>query len=103
MTSIPSITYFCRCITINVQNALTKASWRVIVEQLHGKGVSKYIICVIECYLCARELLITNKDRMYMSSGGPQGPAQGPTLWNDPVLRITLEACQTIAYADDLA
>lgn len=94
-------------ITIDVRNAFNSLSWEKTIKALKDMKISKYLVNLIQSYLSERKLIITNKNRIGMSAGVPQGSVLGPLLWNiayDGVLNLELETgANTLAYADDLA
>lgn len=94
-------------IAVDVQNAFNSATWSKIVEELYNRGISQYLINVVESYFSNREIRISNVKSIEMSAGVPQGSVLGPLLWNilyDQVLALRLtEGATSIAYADDLA
>lgn len=94
-------------ITLDVKNAFNTASWDHILGSLQKRGISSYLLNIIDNYLEGRSLYIEKGTCMEITAGVPQGSVLGPTLWNvmyDDVLReIMPEGVHTLAYADDLA
>lgn len=97
---------FCLLITLDIQNAFNSANWGTVITALAKKGVSKYLIRMMESYLSEREI-VGEEFPKNMSAGVPQGSILGPTLWNllyDGVLQLKIPHDVTlVAYADDLA
>ncbi|KAL1447006.1 hypothetical protein WDU94_003522 [Cyamophila willieti] len=97
---------FCLLITLDIQNAFNSANWATISTALTRKGISEYLIRMVESYLNEREI-VGEEFHKDMSAGVPQGSVIGPTLWNllyDGVLQLRVPHDVTlVAYADDLA
>ena len=97
---------WCILVTFDVRNAFNTVTWSLIVSELKRRGISKYLINIIESYFKDRWITISGLKRQ-MKVGVPQGSVLGPTLRNliyDGILREDLgEGVTAIAYADDLA
>lgn len=98
---------FAVMILVDVANAFNSAPWGGILQEMERKGLSPYLIRIINSYLSDRELLLPNGECMAVTCGVPQGSVLGPTLWNlfyDQVLELPLEeGVEAVAYADDIA
>lgn len=96
----------CILTTLDIRNAFNTANWEKVIDSLQRKGISQYLIKMMEAYLCNREIRGENFEKN-MSGGVPQGSILGPTLWNifyDDVIRLEVpEGVTLVAYADDLA
>ena len=99
----------CVLITVDVKNAFNTASWRLIVQKLENKGISTYLIRLVDSYLKDRTVILRDSENrseeMKISQGVPQGSVIGPMLWNilyDGVLEVP-RGTKLIAFADDLA
>jgi Reverse transcriptase (RNA-dependent DNA polymerase). len=72
---------------------------------LEEKGISQYLIRMMEAYLCDR-IIVGESFEKNMTGGVPQRSILGPTLWSifyDGVLRlVTPEGVTLIAYPDNL-
>lgn len=94
-------------IALDIKNAFNSATWSKIITQLQKRGISQYLINLIESYFTERVIQITRSEKMEVTAGVPQGSVLGPLLWNilyDPVLELNLtQGATSIAYADDLA
>lgn len=94
-------------LTLDIKNAFNSAQWQEIIRQLENKGISGYLIRMLQQYLHKRYIVTEHGERFRMVCGVPQGSILGPTLWNvfyDQVLREDYgPGCSLIGYADDLA
>ena len=94
-------------VAVDVKNAFNTVAWSRIIEALQSRGISPYLINLVESYFKDREIIIDKKKSIEMTAGVPQGSILGPTLWNllyDQVLQLRLpNGVSSIAYADDLA
>ena len=97
---------WCALVTLDIRNAFNTATWSCVIKELAVRGISRYLINMIESYFEHRKISIAGMQRD-MTVGVPQGSVLGPTLWNimyDGLVREDLgEHIKTIAYADDLA
>ena len=98
---------YCALITIDIKNAFNSAMWDKIIMAMETKGISKYIVRMIQSYLSERTIETTQNGTVQMTCGVPQGSVLGPTLWNilyDRILRVQVEDGVSInAFADDTA
>ncbi|KAL1446824.1 hypothetical protein WDU94_015654 [Cyamophila willieti] len=96
----------CILTTLDIKNAFNSANWEKVIKALETKGISNYLIKMMEAYLNEREIKEESFTKS-MTAGVPQGSILGPTLWNllyDSVLELELpEDITLVAYADDLA
>lgn len=94
-------------LTLDIKNAFNSAQWQEIIRQLENKGISGYLIRMLQQYLHKRYIVTEHGERFRMVCGVLQGSILGPTLWNvfyDQVLREDYgPGCSLIGYADDLA
>lgn len=94
-------------IALDIKNAFNSVPWSGIIEELHRRDISLYLINLVESYFQERQIQISKSENIKMTGGVPQGSVLGPLLWNifyDRVLEIRLtEGATSIAYADDLA
>ncbi|KAI5718795.1 hypothetical protein M8J76_000447 [Diaphorina citri] len=97
---------FCLLITLDISNAFNSANWAIISTALTKKGISNYLVRMVESYLSEREI-VGEEFPKNMTAGVPQGSVWAPTLWNllyDGVLQLKVpEDVTLLAYADDLA
>lgn len=94
-------------IALDVKNAFNTATWSKIIGQLRDRGISPYLVNLIESYFSNRVIRICRSRAIEVTAGVPQGSVLGPLLWNvlyDRVLATPLtEGATSVAYADDLA
>lgn len=92
-------------VTIDVKNAFNSIPWRNITKAMKEKGVSRYLIKVMENYFRDR-FIVMGRLRHRCTMGVIQGSIVGPPLWNlsyNGVLELPHEpGVETLAYADDL-
>lgn len=97
----------CALVALDVKNAFNTAHWGRIMEALEGKGISTYLIRILQRYLSDRRLFYSDADFISASCGVPQGSLLGPLLWNimyDGILScVKNRDVKTFAYADDVA
>lgn len=94
-------------IALDVKNAFNTATWSKIIGQMRSRGISPYLVNVVESYFSNRVIRVNKSKTIEVTAGVPQGSVLGPLLWNvlyDQVLTMPLtEGATSVAYADDLA
>lgn len=58
---------------INVIKAFNSATWSLIIRELEGKGVSSYLVNIVQGYFEDRVIRVTNKVTRELTAGVPQG------------------------------
>lgn len=72
-------------VMMDIKNTFNSLSWDWILTVLREKGVSNYLVRIIQEYLMEREVLYYAEDslvKLKMNRGVPQGSIIGPLLWN---------------------
>lgn len=67
---------------IDVKNAFNCASWALILEKMKHRGISGYLIRVIQSYFTNIYVEILGAKKCEVFGGVPQGSVLVPTLWN---------------------
>lgn len=92
-------------ISLDIKNAFNSISWADLINSLKEKGVSNYLINIMQNYLTDRYVVIEDLT-LEVFSGLPQGSILGPLCWNvayDKVVDLITEpASLKTAFADDL-
>jgi hypothetical protein len=73
---------YCALALIDVENAFNSAPWARVVEAMERWTLDAYLIGLIQSYLTERGLVVTNRERVEVVCGVPQGSVLGPVLWN---------------------
>lgn len=97
----------CLLITLDIKNAFNSASWTQIMDSLHAKNISPYMIRLFMSYFSSRNIISSTGITRETSAGVPQGSVAAPVLWNilyDSVFDLQFQpGVYLTAYADDLA
>lgn len=93
-------------ISIDFKSAFDSADWQQIIDSFALYNVPKYIVNIVNSYLCNRFVYADRlENKVMIGKGCPQGSCFGPLFWtllvNDILWSFDREDCTLVAYADD--